>query len=306
VSVDLPLHTLRRDGLTAVFAPSLGGRLLSLRVDDEEVLWQNPELLDARFRPVLPLEEWPDGTGGMSTWANTGGSKTWPSPQGWTTPDEWHGPPDGAFDSGRWEVLDETATTISLRSPDDGATGLRIVREFVLEGAGRITERITFENRGATTSRWAPWEVCQVRTDDGGTVLVEGAALTDEVDLGTWEGSAPSVEQPRGVALPVGEGVTKRGYRAGTAITYRRASGTVLRLHAAEEDGEDRSAVFPDGGCRFELWAQRPVSAAIADLEDLRPDAHLVELEVLGRRTPLDPGDDRTVTVRWDVGHAAS
>ncbi|WP_420367667.1 hypothetical protein [Curtobacterium sp. L1-20] len=301
MSGDVPLHTLLLDDVVAVFAPSLGGRLLSLRAAGEELLWQNPALLDAGLRPVVPLDRWPAGDGGMGTWANVGGSKTWPAPQGWSHDDEWHGPPDGVLDSAAWAVEHATTTTIVMRSAVDRTTGLRLVRDFALEGAGRMTERITLENHGGTTSRWAPWEVCQVRTDDGGTVLVERATRADEVDLGTWEGSATSTEEPGGLALPVGTGVAKRGWRSGSAIAYRRASGTVLRLHAAAEEHEDRTAPFPDGGCRFELWSQRPLDAPVPELEGLRPDAHLVELEVLGRRTPLLPGDARTVTVRWEV-----
>lgn len=74
----------------------------------------------------------------------------------------------------------------------------------------------------------------------------------------------------------------------------------MLELSAAEETGDSVAvdAPFPDGGALFEVWVQRPVAAPIADLEGLRPDAHLVELEVLGRRLPLAPGASRTTAVR--------
>lgn len=294
----LPLVLVEDGSLRATFAPTRGGRLLSLRVADEELLWQNPALLDADLRPVLPVDEWPRGDRGMGSWANVGGSKTWPAPQGWDRSDEWAGPPDPVLDAGVWAVVDHSATAVTLRSQPDPRTGLRIERRFTLEG-GQLEERITFTNTGDRTTHWAPWEVCQVRTDDGGAVVIEGATGDDELDLGTWEGQVTSRGGPGGVTVAVGTGVAKRGYRSGRAVAYRRASGTVLALSAAEEP--DDGSPFPDGGARFEVWLQRPVVSPITALEGLRPDAHLAELEVLGRRRPLAAGASRTTVVRWSV-----
>lgn len=295
-----PLVPIEHGDLRAVFAPTLGGRMLSLRIGDEELLWQNPALLGPDLRPAVPVTTWPRGDRGMATWANIGGSKTWPAPQGWTAADEWAGPPDGVLDAGPWSVEDVSADAVVLRSAADPRTGLRVERAFTLTGGGRIDERIRFENTGTATTRWAPWEVCQVRTDDGGTVFIEDATAADELDLGSWEGTLTSAATERGIELPVSTGVAKRGYRAGTAVGYRRTSGTTIRLAAAAEHAAS-DAPFPDGGSRFEVWSQRPVAEPIVALEGLRPDAHLVELEVLGRRVPLAPGATRTIRIAWSV-----
>ncbi|WP_144762620.1 DUF4380 domain-containing protein [Curtobacterium sp. 9128] len=294
----LPLVALASGPLHAVFAPTRGGRLLSLRTGDEELLWQNPTLVDAHLRPVVPVDTWPHGDGGMDSWANLGGSKTWPAPQGWSSADEWAGPPDPVLDSGPWAVVDHTDTAVTVRSAADPRTGLWIERAFAVTDGG-LEERITFTNTGDRTTAWAPWEVCQVRTDDGGTVVVDGATLDDEVDLGTWEGQLTSRSGPGEVALPVATGVAKRGYRSGRAVTYRRASGTTLALSAADEP--DDGSPFPDQGARFEVWLQRPVASPIAALDGLQPDAHLAELEVLGRRKPLAPTMSRTTIVQWTI-----
>ncbi|MDT0234861.1 hypothetical protein [Curtobacterium sp. BRB10] len=298
MSDPLPLVTIERGPLRAVFAPTRGGRLISLRAGDEELLWRNPALVDEHLRPVLPVEQWPRGEGGMGTWANVGGSKTWPAPQGWSGPDEWAGPPDPVLDAGAWDVVDSTAAFIRMRSAHDPRTGLVIERAFALVGNG-LEERITMTNKGDRTTHWSPWEVCQVRTDDGGTVVLDGATAADEVDLGTWEGTVSSTSTATGTALSVGTGVAKRGYRNGRTVAYHRKSGTVIALSAIEESGA--KGPFPDGGAMFEVWLQRPVASSLVDLEGLRPDAHLVELEVLGRRVALAPGDQRTTTIRWSV-----
>jgi hypothetical protein len=312
VPTDLfPLTTIGHGDLRAVFAPTLGGRMLSLRVRDEELLWQNPALVGPDLRPAAPLATWPRGDGGMGTWANVGGSKTWPAPQGWTSADEWAGPPDPVFDAGAWTVVEHTPTSIRLRSAPDARTGLLLERAFTLGdadadadadagvGSAVLDERITMTNVGDRTTRWAPWEVCQVRTDDGGTVIVAGAGAADEIDLGLWAGSLVSDVTPDGIALPVGTGIAKRGYRAGRSVGYRRASGTTIALSSPVEP-ED-GAPYPDGGALFEVWLQRPVAEPIAALEGLRPDAHLAELEVLGRRSALAPSAHRATSIRWTV-----
>lgn len=301
VADDLPLLEIGHGDVRAVFAPTRGGRMLSLRLGDEELLWQNPALVGPDLQPVLPVGEWPRGDGGMDTWANVGGSKTWPAPQGWDGPDEWAGPPDPVLDAGSWEVVEHTPAAISMRSASDPRTGLRLTRTFVVDADG-LDERITMTNVGDRVSHWAPWEVAQVRTDDGGTVLVLGAASDDRVDLGTWEGSVDERPTDAGIELQVGTGVGKRGYRNADAVRYRRASGTSITIGTVQTPGpEDDAAPFPDGGCRVELWLQRPVEAPLVELQDLRPDAHLVELEVLGRRVPLAPGATRRADVRWDL-----
>lgn len=294
----LPLVTLERGSLRAVFAPTQGGRLLSLRAGDEELLWQNPALIDASLVPVKPIDTWPSGDAGMGTWANLGGSKTWPAPQGWSGPDEWAGPPDPVLDSGAWEVMYEDATMVRLRSGSDPRSGLRIEREFTLVEDG-LEERIIFTNEGDWTTSWSPWEVCQVRTEDGGSVVVSGAGPEDELDLGTWEGAVTSHQEGNAVVLPVGTGVAKRGYRSGQSIGYRRASGARITLSAVEEPEDD--APYPDGGAMIEVWLQRPVSSPLDELEGLRPDAHLAELEVLGRRSPLEAGASRETVVHWTI-----
>ena len=294
----LPLVSIENESLRAVFAPTRGGRLLSLRVGEEELLWQNPALLDEDLRPLAPIESWPRGDGGMSTWANVGGSKTWPAPQGWSGPDEWAGPPDPVLDAGEWEVVGHTDTSINLRSGFDTRSGLRVEKSFSL-ATGGLVERITFTNESDRTTHWSPWEVCQVRTESGGSVLVVGASAEDERDLGTWEGVVTSEGTRHGVVLEVGTGVGKRGYTGGRAIAFRGSSGTTIALSSADEPADD--APYPDGGALFEVWLQRPVTDPLVDLDGLRPDAHLVELEVLGRRTPLPPAGARTTTISWTI-----
>ncbi|MWV57788.1 DUF4380 domain-containing protein [Rathayibacter sp. VKM Ac-2754] len=302
---DLPLLAVSTPDLELVFAPTCGGRLLSLVVGGHELLWQNPELVSSALTPVAPVAEWPAGTGGMSTWANLGGSKTWPAPQGWSGPDEWAGPPDPVLDSGAWAsewTVDESSVEVVLTSPDDPRSGLRVTRRFTIPAVGSsFGERVTFENVSATERRWAIWEVCQVATAPGGGVVVPHEGEPVELDLGSYEGAVSSSLEGRDVVLPLGTGVAKRGYpRASGSVQYRESSGASLRL-ATEPAAEGE---WPDGGSKVEVWLQRPTDAPIDSLEGLHPTAHLVELEVLGPLTALPPGGSCDLEIAWSASAA--
>ncbi|SMH38158.1 hypothetical protein SAMN06295885_1453 [Rathayibacter oskolensis] len=305
-SPELPLLAVTTPELALVFAPACGGRLLSLRASGRELLWQNPELIDAALGPAVPVAAWPAGTGGMSTWANPGGAKTWPAPQGWSGPDEWAGPPDPVLDSGEWSAewtREPHVVEVVLTSPDDPRSGLRVTRRFRVPATGSsFLERVTFENVSALDRRWAIWEVCQVATAPEGRP-VEGAAVVVahdrdplELDLGSYEGAVSSHTEGQDVLLPLGTGVAKRGYpRASGSAEYREPSGASLRLATDQEAGGE----WPDGGSIVEVWLQRPTAAPIDALAGLHPSAHLVELEVLGPLTALPPGARSELEITW-------
>lgn len=308
-SVDLPLVRVVSDDLELAFAPTRGGRLLSLVAHGRERLWRDPDLLDADLAPVVPVASWPTGDGDMSTWANVGGSKTWPAPQGWSGPDEWAGPPDPVLDSGPWAVgwqVDDRAVTVVLTSADDVRSGLRVERRFTVPEVGTdFSQTATFTNVSDVPRTWSIWEVCQVDTRGGAgrpvedaAVVVSHAAPPVELDLGSWEGGVRSSRRGDDVLLPVGTGVAKRGYPgASGSVAYRDPDGTTLAL-ATRPAAE---GTWPDGGSKVEVWLQRPTASPIGELGDLHPSAHLVELEVLGPLVILAPGASSSLDIAWSV-----
>jgi len=307
---DLPLLRVRTPDLELVFAPTRGGRLLSLVAGGRERLWRDPALVGDDLAPVVPVASWPASDGDMSTWANVGGSKTWPAPQGWSGADEWAGPPDQVLDSGAYALewaVDEAgdgAAVVTLTSGDDARSGLRVERRFTVPATGtEFAQTARFTNVSSTPRTWSLWEVCQVVTAKGAGRPVEEAAVhvphdaePVELDLGTWEGDVTSVRSGTDVLLPVGTGVAKRGYpdAAGT-VSYRDVDGSTLTLATAPPT----RGTWPDGGSKVEVWLQRPTACPIRDLGDLHPSAHLVELEVLGPLTTLAPGGATSLEIRW-------
>ena len=88
------------NGLVSLFiAPDIGGRAIQLQLGDHEFFFVNKNLEDK----VPPESE----NNLKAGWANYGGDKVWPGPEGWMNDSEWPRIPyyilDGTrYQSGMW------------------------------------------------------------------------------------------------------------------------------------------------------------------------------------------------------------
>jgi microcystin degradation protein MlrC len=284
LSVRWPSHPYRSLAVGVVdngdmrlgFLPSVGGRLLSLRSGGVEFLWRNPRFFDEDLLPLEPRSSWRPLDGTQASWANIGGSKTWPAPQGWGGEGQWPGPPDPVIDSGDWSLSEEWdddrgELTVTMVSPTDAATGLQVTRRFFVPAAGRrFRQRSTFRNISNTDVEWSVWEVCQVDTaPDGGPQASGTVAVTVEdddphvdlcVSVGRVEVGAPR-DGARSVQVrPV---VGKVGFPSASGVLrYGRGDGAAITLNFQPQHG----GRYPDGGSRAELWMQSPQDAPLHEL----------------------------------------
>ena len=305
----LDVIRISNDVLQLAFLPEVGGRLISLRVAGHETLWRNPEFLDGGLRAVRPRGDWPVPDGTMASWANVGGSKTWPAPQGWSGPGEWPGPPDAVLDGGTYDAgvaLDaDGAARVTLTSPVDDRSGLQVARAVTLPPVGTgFTQVSTFSNRSARTVRWSIWEVAQIDTTPttgapGGVLHVAATRAGEPLPLIAAYGELGYTVAPDGVEIPAQDAVGKLGFPDATGrIEWRRADGLRLAMDTARRpDGE-----YPDGGCPVEVWVQCPVLEPLAGLGGLRPDAHVAEMEVLSPLATLAPGESTELRIDWSCG----
>ncbi|MCV2395894.1 DUF4380 domain-containing protein [Actinotalea sp. M2MS4P-6] len=307
----LPVLRIGNGSVDLAFLPSVGGRLISVRVDGVELLWRNSEYLDGDLGTVRARSSWAPLDGTMGSWANLGGSKTWPAPQGWSGPGEWPGPPDPVIDSGSWDVdvaHDGEDAVVTFTSPDDPRTGLRVVREFRLPATGTtFRHRVTFRAIADRPVTWAIWEVCQVDTE-----MFAGAPSGNPsgVWVGVRGGAEPralvaddgliTVDPPAGGRrrVHVDDVVAKVGFTdADGTLEVRRPDGAGVAWSYSVLPG----AAYPDGGCAAEIWMQYPTAAPVGG--GLRPTARLLELEALGPLTTLEPGAETSLEIVW---HASS
>jgi hypothetical protein len=80
----------------------------------------------------------------------------------------------------------------------------------------------------------------------------------------------------------------------GTAgwVTY----GALTLSFAVDPAGE-----YPDAGSPLEIWLEHPLPQPLAELGDLDPPARIVELEVLGPLTTLEPGQKISLLIHAEV-----
>ncbi|WP_328447241.1 DUF4380 domain-containing protein [Amycolatopsis sp. NBC_00438] len=271
---------LERGDLRLGLVPELGGRLLSVRHRGVELLWRNPALLGDDLRgDHVP------NSGRMGDWVNYGGDKTWPAPQGWDGPDQWAGPPDPVLDSGPYAVAAD-GDTVTMTSAPDPRTGLRFTRAItILDDGYRLDLRA--ENVSSRVVRWALWNVTQC---PGGGAVTAGLRRPDVVGLVAGTGTPEYTVDGDRLVVPAQDVVGKLGV-PGTAgwVSY----GALTLSFDVDPAGE-----YPDEGSPLEIWLEHPLPAPLASLGDLDPPARIVELEVLGPLTTLEPAASTALTIR--------
>ncbi|WP_017569789.1 hypothetical protein [Nocardiopsis halotolerans] len=290
-------------------APSLGGRIVSVRHRGHEHLYRNPRLLGEDLQPVEGAVLGPvDGP--MSVWNNVGGDKTWPAPQGWDGPGEWAGPPDPVLDSGPYTAGVETApdgsAVLTLTSGDDPRTGLRLIRRLTLEPESAAYQLLLEAvNVSDTVRRWALWNVTQLSGEPGDGDDARGVYVGVE---GEGPHTVPLVEgdgHPRVarhtssvVRVPRQDVVGKVGFPTATGwLADVGAQGTLTQRFAVRE-GEP----YPDRGSRAQVWLEYPVARPLEHLGDLRPVDRVTECEALGPLTELAPGRGTALGVEFGFG----
>ena len=305
----LELYRISNEYLQLVFLPSVGGRLLSLQIAGKELLRINPDFFDRKFRALKPRLSWATLDGTFASWANVGGSKTWPAPQG-ENAGQWAGPPDPVLDAGEWTFEStwlpiEKVQQVIMASPNDARTGLQVKREFRIPATGSsFFEHTTFTNTSHRNVRWSLWEVCQIDTfaaRDGATdsaVEVTVSFNHPPIELARYAGVVrPTIAD--GIArVPIEPGVAKFGFPHSTGeIKWRGPAGTSLVLKTAV----DERAEYPDHGSRIEVWAQSPIPYALSELNGFYPNAWLVELEVLSPLHTIEPGGCARLDIQWSA-----
>ncbi|MBP3481800.1 MAG: hypothetical protein J6K28_00195 [Alistipes sp.] len=140
--------------LTVYIAPELGGRILQIVIDGEELLFENENLKG--MANVQGTARW------TGTWQNFGGEKLWVAPQGWDSDDEWPGPPCPVIDGGSHKVSID-GDTVSLTSAVQRQIGVSVGRSIRLaDGTSRIDIDAWLRNDADHSKRWAIWAVAQV------------------------------------------------------------------------------------------------------------------------------------------------
>jgi hypothetical protein len=327
-----PCVELTNGRIDVVVGPELGGRIVQLRFDGCEYLWVNREL--AGKVAAMPSADAPAGAKGLGDWANYGGDKLWPAPQGWSGPAEWPGPPDpfakgGSTDRGAHalEVLADGSAEVAVRltGPKDLYAGVRFTREIRLRPRTTSVELVaTMENIADRPVRWGIWQVTQ---HDSREERGDGAGKTSVFHRGlrAWTPVYRHSRYPKGYKVMFGPEDTPQFAAVDSPIgalfrlEYRHQAGKAGLDTAAEwlavtqeETGFLYAHTFParpdaeyPDGASVEFWTSGPGSirlgdTAVAMQED---EPWLVESEVLAPFANLAPGEKYSFGTAIHLAH---
>jgi hypothetical protein len=302
------------NGLVSLYvAPEIGGRAIQLQLGDQEYFFVNRDLEGK----VLPESE----NNVKAGWANYGGDKVWPAPEGWRNDREWPSVPYYVLDGSRFksEVVTDTPAEAAVRvtSPEDPRTGVQFVRTFhVYAGCTWIKVDQVMRNISQREIRWGIWQVIQNDAADANDPSKPNPDLYMYIPLNPHSKYPKGyyhvygdVRHPSYEVLP-GGGMLRAHYlyRVGKAAAdssagwYAIVNGQKnLALVECFQYFPDRE--YPDGGS-VETWNNGPGTISRGPFDQTYPDdpkktPYILESEALGPYATLRPGEEYSFPVYW-------
>jgi hypothetical protein len=312
------VYRLSNGIINLIVAPDIGGRAIQLQLGDQEFFFNNP----AFAGKVLP----PGQNNVKAGWANYGGDKVWPAPEGWMNDNEWPSIPYYILDGSKFksEVVIETPSEVAVRvtSPPDPRTGVQFVRTYhVYAGTTRIKVDQMMRNISRRQIRWGIWHLVQHDAADTHDPSKPNPELYMYVPLN------PHSMFPTGYYNPYGD--------ARHPSYELQHGGNMLRIHylyrvgkmAADSNRGWYAVVngqknicfvenfkyfpgmeYPDNAS-IEAWNDGPgtISRVAWDqtlADDPQQTPYFLESEVLSPFATLDPGEEYSFIVHWSPTRA--
>jgi Domain of unknown function (DUF4380) len=307
------------NGLVSLYiAPQIGGRAIQLELGGQSFFFVNKSLAGK----VLPESE----NNLKSGWANYGGDKVWPGPEGWDNDDQWPSIPYYILDGSTWaaEVLTNNSAEVSLRvtSPKDPRSGVQLARTYhVYAGTTRIKVEEFMRNISARQVRWGLWHLIQNDAAD------EHDPSKPNPDLFMYVPLNPHSRYPRGFYNPYGDArhpsyeVIDGGRMLRIHYLYRVgkvAADSDAGWYAVENGQKNTCLVetfkyfpgekYPDDAS-VESWNDGPGTISRGPFDQVLPDdpaktPYFLESEGMSPFATLDPGEEYTFTFQWSPTRA--
>ncbi len=304
--------------VTLDIAPDIGGRAIQLALGNQELFFVNKDLAGR----VLPESE----NNPKAGWANYGGDKVWPAPEGWTDDNQWPSVPYFVLDGSKFdaEVVANNSAEVAVRvtSPKDPRSGVQFIRTFhVYAGTTRVKVEQTIRNISRREVRWGIWHLIQNDAADAND------ASKPNPDLYMYVPINPHSMFPEGYYNPYGNvrhpsyQVTDNGRMLRIHYLYR-VGKVALDSNAgwyAVVNGQKNTCLietfkyfpgleYPDNAS-VESWNDGPgiISRGPFDQtleDDPKKTPYFFESEVLSPFAELDPGEEYTFTVQWSPTRA--
>jgi hypothetical protein len=302
------------NGLVSLFiAPDIGGRAIQLQLGDHEFFFVN-KALEGK---VLPESE----NNLKAGWANYGGDKVWPGPEGYLNDDQWASIPYYILDGTHYlsQIVTNTPAEVAVRvtSPEDPRTGVQFTRVFhVYAGTTRIKVEQVMRNISRREIRWGIWHLIQ---NDGADA---NDASKPNPDLYMYIPLNPNSKYPDGYYKPYGDArhpsyeVLRGGRVLQVHYLYRvckAAADSSAGWYAVVNGQKNIGLVesfkyfpnqeYPDGAS-VETWndgpgtiSRGPFDQALADDPEKTP--YFLESEGMSPYARLEPGEEYSYPIYW-------
>lgn len=291
--------------LRVVAVPRLGGRIMYFGPANDNLLWINDKLI-GEYPKSLSVDA------GFADWQNFGGDKAWPAPQGWETAEQWPGPPDPILDAGEYIAQISPEGNLIMESPYDPRTDLVIRRSIKMDSSSAgLVVKSTYVNRGKKLRKWAPWHNTQLACPvaghhhNGGHRLYLPVNVNSQFENGyhvifgdednpQWRRISESL-----LEVDYQERVGKIGLDASAGwLAYHRQADDIVFCQRFKPE-MCKIDCYPDGGSTVACWTMGRGVAAGFDWGQLKE--RFMEAEVMGPITPLEPGEETSLLVRWNI-----
>lgn len=302
------------NGLISLYiAPEIGGRAIQLELGGKGLFFVN-KLLAGKILP-------PDQDDVKSGWANYGGDKVWPAPEGWDNDHEWASVPYYILDGSRYafaivkDTPDEAA--VSVTSPKDPRTGVQFVRTFhVYAGTTRVSVDQVMKNISPRQIRWGIWHVLQNDASDMNDPSKPNPSLYMYIPIN------PHSVFPKGYEIIYGDArhpsyhVVDHGrilrahylYMVGKVGVDSNAGWYAVvngqkNLGYVETFKHFNNVPYPDNAS-VETWNDGAGTISRGPFFQVLPDdpaktPYFLEAEVISPYATLDPGQQYEFTVHW-------
>jgi hypothetical protein len=302
------------NGLISLYvAPRLGGRAIQLQLGDQEYFFVNKDLAGK----VLPESE----NNVKSGWANYGGDKAWPGPEGWMNDEQWASVPYYVLDGAPYksEVITNDADEVAVRvtSPEDPRTGVQLIRTFhVYADTTRVKVDQVMRNISRREIRWGIWHLIQNNAADIQDPSKPNPELYMYIPLNPHSKYPDGYYKPYGDARHPSYDVVSGGRMLRVHYLYwvcKAAADSSAGWYAVVNGQKNIGLVenfkyhpdqeYPDGAS-VETWndgpgtiSRGPFNQTLAD--DPKKTPYFLETEGMSPYAALEPGEEYSYPIYW-------
>lgn len=307
------VYRLTNGLVTLDVAPDIGGRAIQLRLADQEYFFVHPDFAGK----VLP----PEQNNLKSGWANYGGDKVWPGPEGWSSDDQWPSIPYYILDGSKYdaEITSNNSGEVAVRvtSPQDPRTGVQFVRTYhVYANTTRVLVEQVMRNISKRQIRWGIWHLIQNDAADANDPSKPNPDLYMYVPLNPKSQYAAGYYVMFGDVRHPSYQVVDNGqmlkiqylYRVGK-IAADSSAGWFAVVNGQKNIGLVENfkyfpgMEYPDGGS-IESWNDGPGIISRGPFDQILPDdpkktPYFFESEGMSPYATLEPGQEYSYPISW-------